>query len=155
MSATLLARLCGYETVYLRAGLAAGFLAAVTDRLSVWGPNGTPNVAWGDMRHFLTYTAKLNPWFPASVIPAIGVLVTAAEITLGAALLLGFHTRRAAQLSGLLLLAFAIGMTAGTGIKSALNASVFAASGGALLLARARGFPASLDALQGRDTAEP
>jgi uncharacterized membrane protein len=60
-------------TVCARPALAASFLAAVTDRLGVWG---------------------------------------------------------------LLLLAFAIGMIAGTGVKSALNASVFCASACAFLLWR-------------------
>ena len=57
-----------YATLYLRFALGVGFLAAVTDRLGVWGPYGTTNVAWGDMTHFMIYAAKLNPWFPNAVI---------------------------------------------------------------------------------------
>ena len=142
-------RLSGLETVYARVALAAGFLAAVSDRLGFWGPGGTPGVAWGDMQHFLAYTATLNPWFPRWIIPAVGILVTALEIVVGVALLAGFYTRQAARLSGLLILAFAIGMTAGTGIKSALNASVLAASACGWLLARAECYPLSIDALRG------
>jgi uncharacterized membrane protein YphA (DoxX/SURF4 family) len=138
-------RSVAYLTIYGRAALAAAFLSAVTDRLGVWGPNGTPNVAWGDMSHFLAYTVRLNPWFPASVIPTVGVVVTIIETTLGLALLLGFHTREAATLSGCLIFLFGVGMTAGTGFKSALNASVFAASAGGFLLARAPHFPMSVD----------
>jgi uncharacterized membrane protein YphA (DoxX/SURF4 family) len=138
-----------YETLYLRLGLAAGFLSAASDRLGIWGPYGTPHVAWGDWSHFLAYTARLNPELPAAVIPALGVFVTAAEILTGLALLLGWQTRRFANLAGLLLLLFAIGMTIGTGVKSALDASVFAASGGAFLLATARSLPWSIDALRG------
>jgi uncharacterized membrane protein YphA (DoxX/SURF4 family) len=152
---SILSRIARYETVYVRLGLAAGFLTAVSDRLGLWGPYGTPNVAWGDMRRFRAYAAQLNPWFPNEVIPLLGAVVTVAEMTLGVVLLVGFRTRRAAQLSGWLLLAFATGMTAGTGIKSALNASVFAASGAAWLLARAQAYPVSIDALQGREPAEP
>jgi hypothetical protein len=137
--------------LYLRLALAAGFLAAVSDRLGFWGTYGTPNVAWGDMHHFTAYTAKLNPWFPTLVIPMIGWLVTFLESALGCALLLGYRTRLASQLSGWLLLAFAIGMTAGTGIKSALNASVFAASAGAFLLAKFSTYPLSIDAFTGQD----
>jgi len=37
------------------------------------------NVAWGDMTHFMTYAAKLNPWFAKVVIPALAWFVTAAE----------------------------------------------------------------------------
>lgn len=134
-----------YWTVYGRAALAAAFLSAVTDRLGFWGPNGTPNVAWGDLSHFLAYTATLNPWFPASVIPTLGVVVTILETSLGLALLIGVRTRTAAALSGCLILLFGIGMTAGTGFKSALNASVFAASAGGFLLARAPRFPITVD----------
>ena len=49
---------------------------------------------------------------------------------LAAALIFGFHPRLAARLSGWLLLVFAVGMTAGTGVKSVLNASVFSAGWG-------------------------
>jgi len=97
------------------------------------------------MTHFMTYATKLNPWFPKTVIPAVAWLVTGLETLLGAALLLGFETRRASQISGWLLLAFAIGMTAGTGMKSALNASVFSASAGAFLLASIAEYPLSFD----------
>jgi uncharacterized membrane protein YphA (DoxX/SURF4 family) len=123
------------STVYLRLALAAGFLAAVTDRFGLWGPPGAPNVAWGDFGHFLAYTAKLNPALPTAVIPALGWFVTAAEAGLAIALAAGFRTREAAFLAGVLLLLFALGMAIGTGVKSPLNASVFPASAGAFLLA--------------------
>lgn len=111
----------------------------------MWGKYGATNVAWGDMGHFLAYTAKLNPWFPGAFIPIVGWAATVAEVTLGSALLIGYQTRRVALLSGWLLLAFAVGMTFGTGVKSALNASVLAASGGAFLLSTAPSYPWSLD----------
>ena len=138
------------ETVFLRFGLGIGFLSAVADRLGAWGPYGGRNVAWGDMEHFLSYAAKLNPWFPSAVIPAVGWMVTIAEFTLGILLLIGFETRWAARLSGWLLLAFGIGMTVGTGVKTALDASVFAASGGAFLLATVRAYGWSMDAAMRR-----
>lgn len=50
-------------------------------------------------------------------------------------LLLGVFTRWSALLSGILLLLFASGMSMGTGIKSALNASVFSAAAAAFALA--------------------
>ena len=124
-----------YASLYVRITVAAAFLTSVSDRFGIWGPPGTINVAWGDMTHFMVYAAKLNPWFPITVIPVVAWFVTVAETVLALALLLGFHTRMCAQLSGWLLLAFGIGMTAGTGIKSALNASVFSASAEAFLLA--------------------
>jgi len=141
-----------FATIFLRLALAAGFLAAVTDRFGLWGPPGTTNVAWGDFGHFLGYAAILNPEVPASWIPAVGWGVTFVESILAIALLMGFRIRTFALLSGFLLLAFASGMTIGTGIKSALNASVFSASAGAFLLATMREFPFSLDALKSRKT---
>ena len=62
---------------YLRFAIGIGFLSAVADRIGWWGPLGAPEVSWGDFQHFLTYTAKLNPWSPRSWIPAIGVTATA------------------------------------------------------------------------------
>jgi thiosulfate dehydrogenase [quinone] large subunit len=140
-----------YASLYLRIALAAAFLTSVTDRFGIWGPPGTMNVAWGDMTHFMAYAAKLNPWFPIRVIPVVAWFVTVAETVLALALLLGFHTRMSAQLSGGLLLAFGIGMTAGTGIESALNASVFSASAGAFLLATSAQYPFSFDSLGRRE----
>ena len=140
-----------YASLYLRIALAAAFLTSVTDRFGIWGPPGTMNVAWGDMVHFVAYAAKLNPWFPNGMIPVVAWFVTVGEMLLALDLLLGFHTRVSAQLSGWLLLAFAIGMTAGTGIKSALNASVFSASAGAFLLATSAEYPFSFDSLRRRE----
>lgn len=130
---------------FLRVTLAIGFLSAVADRLGIWGPFGGPNVAWGDMQHFLPYVAKLNPWFPGAIIPTVGWLVTIVETALGILLLIGLQTRWSARLSGCLLLAFAIGMTIGTGVKTALDASVFTASAGAFLLATAPRYTWSVD----------
>jgi thiosulfate dehydrogenase (quinone) large subunit len=138
------------QTVFLRVALAAGFLSAVADRLGIWGPYGGTNVAWGDMTHFQSYAAKLNPWFPGAIMPVVAWSVTIAEVALGVLLLIGFQTRWAARLSGALLLAFALGMTVGTGIKTAFDASVFAASGGAFLLATASRYAWSLDEAIGR-----
>jgi uncharacterized membrane protein YphA (DoxX/SURF4 family) len=133
------------ETIFLRIALAAGFLSAVADRLGIWGPYGRPGVAWGDMGHFLPYVAKLNPWFPNGLIPAVGWTATLAEVVLGMLLLIGLQTRWAARLSGCLLLTFALGMIAGTGIKVVFDFSVLAASGGAFLLATVQRYPWSID----------
>jgi uncharacterized membrane protein YphA (DoxX/SURF4 family) len=124
-----------FTVVYARFALGAGFLSAVADRFGLWGPPGARHVAWGDFQHFLGYTATLNPSLPARVIPAVGVAATVCEIVLGIALIVGISTPLVAALSGCLLLAFAAGMTVGPGVKTALDASVFAASAAAFLLA--------------------
>jgi thiosulfate dehydrogenase [quinone] large subunit len=122
-------------SIFARVTLGAGFLSAVADRFGLWGAAGARHVAWGDFAHFLEYTRTLNPWLAARWIPALGWLVTTTEIVLGIALIAGVARRLVATLSGALLLAFAIGMTIGTGVKTALDASVFAAAAGAFLLA--------------------
>ena len=72
-----------------------------------------------------------------------------AEIVLGVLLLIGLETRWASRLSGCLSLAFALGMTAGIGMRFVFDASVLAACGGAFMLATAERYAWSLDALRG------
>ena len=121
--------------LFARLALGIGFLSAVADRFGLWGPSGTRNVAWGDFQHFVQYTARLNPELPARVIRPLGVFVTVCEIAFGVALIAGVGVRIIGLLSGALLLAFAVGMSVGTGAKTALDASVFAASAASFLLA--------------------
>lgn len=132
--------------LYLRFALAAGFLSAVADRVGLWGPPGAEGVAWGDFSAFVDYTATLVPYVPEASVPALGAAVTGAEVLLGIALILGYRLRWTATASGFLLLLFALSMALWTGFKSALDASVFAASGGAFLLAFVSRQPLSLGA---------
>lgn len=124
-----------FATLYLRFALAAGFLTSVSDRFGLWGAPGRTNVAWGDFQRFTAYTGQLDPWVPAVLIPPLAWFVTVTETVLGFALILGFRTRYVALASGGLLGLFALGITVGTGLKAALNYSVFAASAGAFGLA--------------------
>jgi len=141
-----------YTILYVRLALGLTFLAAVTDRFGLWGPPGTSNVAWGNFDTFLAYTAQLNPSLPTAWIPTLGWIVTLAEVACGLALIVGFQTRRVAVVSGLLLLAFALGMIRGAGIKAPLSYSVFSASAGALLLATSAHNPVSIDRLRAWQT---
>lgn len=122
-------------TAFLRIALGAGFLSAVADRLGIWGPPGTVLVSWGNFHNFLLYTAKLNPWCPATCLPLLGVVVTLAEGGLGILLILGFLTRVAAFLTGILALAFAAAMTFVLGVHAPLSYSVFVFSAASFLLA--------------------
>ena len=133
--------------VFLRLALGISFLSAVADRLGFWGVYGQPNVAWGDYARFVDYTAKLNWFLPAAMIPALATVATAAETVFGLLLVLGWKTRLTALLSGVLLTIFALTMTMALGVKAPLNASVFSAAGGALLLGVCADFPFSLDEL--------
>ena len=145
-------KFASYATVLLRIGLGVGFLSAVADRLGLWGAFGQPNVEWGNFSRFLEYTHTLNWYLPAGMIPPLGVIATGAEILFGLLLLVGWHTRAAALLSGLLLLTFGVAMTLALGVKAPLNFAVLTGMGGALLLANCESFPFSVDELLFRRT---
>jgi len=146
-------RFASCATLLLRTGLGVGFLSAVADRFGLWGAFGQPNVEWGNFSRFLEYTQTLNWYLPAGMIPSIGGIATGAEILFGVLLLVGWHTRAAALLSGLLLMTFGVAMTLAVGIKAPLNFAVFTGVGGASLLATCEAFPFSLDELLSRRTA--
>lgn len=139
--------LAKFSSVFLRLALGISFLSAVADRFGVWGAYGQPNVAWGDYARFAAYTAKLNWFLPAVVIPTLAMIATVSETILGLLLVLGWKTRVAALLSGFLLITFALTMTLALGAKAPLNFSVFSAAGGALLLTACPNFPLSLEEL--------
>jgi uncharacterized membrane protein YphA (DoxX/SURF4 family) len=145
----LIEALRGPASVFLRLALGGGFLSAVADRFGLWGPTGTKNVAWGDFAHFTQYTGQVNPWAPAALIPTLARVSTGAELVLGAALILGLFTRWAALLSGILLLLFAGGMSIGTRLKAALDASVFSAAAAAFALVVLGAGPWSVDSWRG------
>jgi uncharacterized membrane protein YphA (DoxX/SURF4 family) len=142
----------GVSSVVLRLGLGLGFLSAVADRFGLWGAFGQPNVEWGNFSRFLEYTHSLNWYWPAGMIPALGIIATGAEILFGLLVLVGWRTRVAARLSGLLLIVFATAMTTALGVKSVLNFAVLTGIGGAFLLANCERFPFSLDELLSRRT---
>jgi uncharacterized membrane protein YphA (DoxX/SURF4 family) len=99
----------------------------------------------------VAYTAKLNWFWPSATIPVLAIISTAAEILFGLLLVLGWKTRTVALLSGVLLTTFALTMTMASGVKAPLDASVFSAAGGALLLATSADLPFSLDELVRRN----
>jgi uncharacterized membrane protein YphA (DoxX/SURF4 family) len=138
-------RFAGFSSVFLRLALGLSFLSAVADRFGWWGAFGQPNVAWGNFSRFVEYTAQLNWFLPHSMIPALAVISTGAEILFGLLLLAGWQTRMTAACSGILLLIFGLAMTLALGIKAPLNFSVFSAAGGSFLLATCPAFPFSLD----------
>jgi len=141
-----------FSSAFLRCALGLGFLSAVADRFGLWGAFGQPNVEWGSFSRFLEYTHTLNWYVPAGMIPPLGVIATGAEILCGLLLLVGWHTRASALLSGLLLLSFGVAMTLALGVKAPLNFAVFSGVGGALLLANCESFPFSVDELVSRRT---
>lgn len=115
----------------LRIAISGGFLSAVADRLGLW--NNEISV-WGNWDNFIEYTQLINPWIPPALIPAIGLIVTAGEIIFALFLIIGFRTELFARLSGFLLLLFALSMTFSTGLKGALDFSVYSASAASFAL---------------------
>src|SRR5689334_20956044 len=116
--------LAEFSSVFLRLALGISFLSAVADRFGLWGSYGHPNVAWGNYARFVDYTARLNWFLPAAMIPELATIATAAETVLGLLLVLGWKTRMTALLSGVLLTTFALTMTMALGVKAPLNFSV-------------------------------
>jgi len=145
-------KLASYAALLLRIGLGVGFLSAVADRFGLWGAFGQPNVEWGTFSRFLEYTRVLNWYLPMEMIKPLGIIATGAEVLFGLLLVVGWHTRAAALLSGLLMLTFAAAMTFALGIKAPLNFAVFTGVGGALVLASCERFPFSVDELLLRRT---
>jgi uncharacterized membrane protein YphA (DoxX/SURF4 family) len=135
------------NSVVLRLGLGLGFLSAVADRFGLWGPFGQSNVEWGNFSRFLEYTHTLIWYLPEEMTPPLGAIATGAEILFGLLVLVGWHTRVAARLSGLLLIVFATAMTIALGVKSVLNFAVLTGIGGSFLLANCESFPFSVDEL--------
>ena len=117
---------------FLRLAIAAGLLSAVADRFGIWNKEVA---VWGNWNAFLEYTQAINPWFLPALIPTVGVIATVAEIVFALCLLIGFKTALFARLTGILLLLFGLAMSFSTGIKAALDYSVFAAAAAAFALA--------------------
>ena len=118
---------------YARVALGAAFLSGIASRFGLWGKG----VGYGDFAHFMQYTAEVNSFMPAASIPFLAWAATAAELLFGVALVAGIRVRWAALGSAVLLALFGTAMAISFGIKEPLDYSVFSASAGALLLARA------------------
>jgi uncharacterized membrane protein YphA (DoxX/SURF4 family) len=120
--------------LYARVALGAAFLSAVASRFGIW--DGTV-----DLDHFATfmrYTAAVNAFMPSVTIPFLAWAATAAELSVGMALIVGFRTRWVAFSSALLLALFGTAMAVSLGIRSPMDYSVFSASAAALLLAQSQ-----------------
>lgn len=117
--------------LYARIALGAAFLSAVADRFGLWGKHG----GWGNFTNFTHYTAQVNSFMPAFIIPFLAWAATAAELSLGIGLILGLWPRWVALSAATLLFLFGTAMAISFGIKSPLDYSVFSASAGAVLVA--------------------
>jgi len=121
-----------WALLYLRLALGVSFLSGIADRFGLYKGR---NVGYGNFAGFVQYTAKVNSFMPASMIPFLAWAATLAEFSFGVALVIGLWLRWAALGSCLLLILFGSAMAISFGIKSPLDYSVFSASAGALVLA--------------------
>lgn len=117
--------------LFARVALAAAFLSAVASRFGLW--HHQP--ARERFAEFIRYTAAVNSFLPAAVIPAVAWMATVAETSLGILLLLGFWRKWTAVGACALLILFGTAMAISAGIKSPLDYSVFSAAAAAALLA--------------------
>ncbi len=129
----------------LRLPLAFAFLDAVADRFGLLGPFGSPGAAWGDFRHFIGYTAQINPFLPSAVVPAVAVLATICEISFGLGLLFGTGIQFVALGSAALLFLFGTAMTISGFSQFAYGVYLMAA--GALALSTVDASLLSVDSL--------
>jgi len=127
-------RILQIARVFLRCALSVTFLVAIADRFGWLGPYGSKNVSWGDWKNFVQYVGVLNWFVPKALVNGLAVLETIIELSLGVALLLGVYPRVVAWSSAVLLMSFALTMSAALGIVAPLSYSVFSAAGGAMLL---------------------
>jgi hypothetical protein len=133
--------------LFLRCAISLSFLSAVADRFGLWGKDRS---AWGNWENFLSYTHLINPWFPDKLIGTIGAIATGAEILFAVCLLIGYRTETFAKLSGLLLLIFGLSMSLSSGIKGALDYSVFSASAAAFALGLMKNKYLEIDTVLGK-----
>src|ERR1700751_2281275 len=117
--------------LYARIALGVAFLSALADRFGLWGKYG----GWKKFATFPEYTAQVNSFMPAFIIPFLAWAATAAELALGIGLIIGFWPRWVAFGAAILLFLFGTAMAISFGIKSPLDYSVFSASAAAVLLA--------------------
>ena len=121
--------------ILLRVSLGLAFLSAVADRFGMWGPPGTPNVAWGTFASFLEFTGLLLGFLPPALVKVCGWSATVLEVVLGLLLLVGWQLRWVALASAGLLFSFALFMTISLGLEPAFSYSVWTAAAAAFLLA--------------------
>lgn len=149
MGSTRMTKYQDIAILLLRLATAANFLSPVADRFGLWGPPGTGNVVWGNWENFVAYTAQVNSFAPAAIVPSLAVAATVLEIGLPIMLILGFKTRLAALGSALLTLIFALAMAISFGIKAPLDYAVFVDCTSAFLLATIARYRWSVDELLG------
>ena len=76
-----------WALLYLRLALGVSFLSGIADRFGLYKGR---NVGYGNFAGFVQYTAKVNSFMPASMIPFPAGAATISESSFGGGLLIGF-----------------------------------------------------------------
>ena len=118
----------------LRVTLGVTMLSAVADRFGLWGPPGSPGVAWGNWQNFIVYTQQLNFFVSKPVAGILGSLATVLEIVLSILLIAGYKIRIVSLATCVLILLFGTTMALSSTIKAPLDYSVLTSAAAALLL---------------------
>jgi len=139
-----------FVQLFIRVAVGSGFLSAVADRLGLWGKSGDMYVAWGNWENFVAYTKQLNPLIPAGLIEPLAIIATLLEILFAVALLAGWHIRKAAIGSGVLLVIFGMAIWLTGSIKYSFDYSVFSAAAAAFSLLAFSTYNWSIDAIKER-----
>ncbi len=126
----------------LRLATAANFLSAVASRLGLW----SKAAGGSNWKNFVAYTAEVNSFAPASLVPFMAVAATSLETLFAVLLLIGYQTRWSALGAAVLTLIFALAMAYSFGIKSPFDYSVFVDCTSAFLLAAMPAYRWSVDA---------
>src|SRR5262249_30378607 len=134
----------------LRMFIGFAFFSAVCDRFGLWGGPGSAGGSWGDFPTFVRYTAQVNAFLPWTVIPALAVIETILEGSLGVAMLAGWRVRKAVPASALLLTAFSAAMTISLGFTSQFPYAVPVMAAGAWQLAMTDASAYSIDRAMAR-----
>jgi methylamine utilization protein MauE len=105
-----------------------GIVAAVPSKaegMQVQGAGFSPEAVRMWRGAIMPASSTIQPssigFLPPTMIPALALIATAAEILLGVLLVFGWKTRITSFLSGVLLTGFALAMTAALGVKAPLN----------------------------------
>lgn len=132
--------------LFTRLALGLGFLLPVFDRLGFMGPPGSAQAAWGDWKHFVTYTHILMPFTSLYIAHIAGLIATIAECILGVCLIVGYKVKWMGLGAAAITVTFAVFMIASSGIGAPFKYPVFVFTGAGLLLCTQQSFPWSVDA---------
>jgi putative oxidoreductase len=139
--------------LFLRIALGISFIAACFDRFGWIAPYGSPNVDWGDWKHFSVYAHQIMPFVPNRLAEWMAVAASAMELGFGILLIVGLFTRWVSIGSGLLLVSFGTCMAISLGIHAPLAYSVFTAAAAAFLLATIPNYKWSIDEISVKNKA--